>query len=180
VDDQWLSWLGPYLHQPLDVKSMEAAFAEFQRRQADLKRRQQEAAEFGGQCKKKEETKSAVDELLAKARAKAAATPMTPADSGLAAQTDAAINDGRAAANGAIAAGNAQIMSTMQDMQLQALQQQALQEQAARAAVSPPIIATTAPPPAKTTAPATTAPPASEGCVLTEADIAQGLVCVGN
>lgn len=71
VDDQWLSWLGPYIHQPLNLKNMEAAFAEFQRRQADLKRRQREADEFGGQCKAKEEAekrKSAVEEMLKKAK----------------------------------------------------------------------------------------------------------------
>lgn len=71
VDDQWLSWLGPYLDQPLNVESMQAAFAEFQRRQTDLKRRQREASEYGGQCKAKEEAekrKTAIDELLKQAK----------------------------------------------------------------------------------------------------------------
>lgn len=80
-------------------------------------------------CSKRDQAKDAVSDMLAKAKADAAATPITSSDSGLSAQTDAAISAGRAGADGAIAAGNAQLISTMQAAQQQALQEQALKSQ---------------------------------------------------
>ena len=81
-------------------------------------------------CKKAEATKSAVADILAKAKANAAAAPMTPMDTGLTATTDAGISKGQAAAASANAAGNSQIMSSMQTLQQQAMQQQPTQQPA--------------------------------------------------
>ncbi len=113
------------------------------------------------------QAKEAVRDMLAEAKAKAAATPMTPSDSGLSAQTDAAINAGQAGANAAAAAGNAQFISTMQ-----AAQQQALK--------APPINPATPGYPAASAAAGSTNTQSSDGCVLTEEDIAEGNVCRAN
>lgn len=172
--------------------------ARIEQTRADIRKASADAQRAQAQsliCKTAEEKKSAVQELLAKAKANAAAARMTPVDSGLSAQTDAAINAGRAGADGAIAAGNAQLISTMQAAQQQALQEQALRAKAAQQASKMPFcngwkedgyhpcegtIAypdTSAP---KATVPAPSNSQSSEDCVLTAADEAQGIVCIAN
>ena len=74
---------------------------------------------------------SAVRDILAKAKAGAGALPTTPLDSGLSAQTDSAINAGRAASDGEIAAGNSQVLQTAQSIAQQSFEQRARERQAA-------------------------------------------------
>ena len=68
VTDKEVEWLLPYLDQPMNVENMQATFAAFQSKQADLKRRRQEAEQRGGQCKA-EEAKNAIAAAVAKAKA---------------------------------------------------------------------------------------------------------------
>ncbi len=50
VTDKEVQWLLPYLDQPMNVKNMEAAFAAFQRKQAEIRAAQERARQFAGQC----------------------------------------------------------------------------------------------------------------------------------
>lgn len=186
VGDFYAPYWGDFLNKST-VAQVEAGIAKM-RADAQKARESAQRAHNSAQMCKAEEAKSAVEEILAKAKAKAAATPMTPTGAGLSAHTDAAINAGRAGADAANAAGNAQFMSTMQSIQEQALeqqraiqQQQALQQQALRQqALQQQALQNSSAAPPKGAMPGSDSSQSSGGCVLTAADIAAGLVCVAN